>query len=301
MEEYAPRAALYETLPDLLLRLMGPGTNRKSEPLQDTTVWARFSAGVGDYDSSRSTVDAEYDYDRLVGEAGLTVNLGETLRSWASVSYLSGSADVTSPTGGGEIDADGLGLTIGAVWKNTSDYYAFGSFSYQDYDIDFTSDKRGQLKKGVNGEGYAADVETGRRFAVSDRIDLTPRAWLVHNWVSVDDFTDAVNSEVSFPNADRTFAGLGVVVENARVLEGGGTMSLRGSLDYERMLSGSQTTTWVSGEELTTKSMMNSILLGMSGVYRLGTFSFGARLSGGALFGSDDTEYSGSLDLIIGF
>ena len=171
---------------------MGPGTNRNYQPLPDTTVWARFSAGIGDYQSDRSTVGAEYDYDRLYGAVGLNISLSDSLMSWISVNYLSGSADVGSPTGGGDIDADGAGLTIGADWQGASAYYVVGSFSWQNYDIDITSDKRGRLETGVNGDGYAMDVEAGRRFAFSDNMDLMPRAWLVHTRVSIDDFTDAV-------------------------------------------------------------------------------------------------------------
>ena len=84
-------------------------------------------------------------------------------------------------------------------------------------------------------------------------------------------------------------------------LQGGGSVSLRGSLDYERLFNGAQTSVQVSGEQLVTKSMKNTILLGLGSVYRQGSFSFGLNLSGGAMFGSGDAEFSGSLDVIMGF
>ena len=47
MEEYAPRAAIYEALPDFLLRLTGPGPNRKCRSAPDEPVWVRFAGGQG--------------------------------------------------------------------------------------------------------------------------------------------------------------------------------------------------------------------------------------------------------------
>ena len=64
--------------------------------------------------------------------------------------------------------------------------------------------------------------------------------WAVGSRVSADEFTDAVNSRVSFPDADRLMGGVGAVVEAARAWDGG-ALSLRGSVNFERMFDGAAT------------------------------------------------------------
>ena len=64
-EEYAPRAALYEILPDFLLRLTGPGPSRRCGSTPDSSVWTRVAGGQGVYESDRSTTGATYDLERF--------------------------------------------------------------------------------------------------------------------------------------------------------------------------------------------------------------------------------------------
>ena len=63
---------------------------------------------------------------------------------------------------------------------------------------------------GVDGDGYSLGVETGRRIEMGGKTRLTPRAWFTRRSVSVDSFTDAVNARVSFSDAHRFIAGLGL-------------------------------------------------------------------------------------------
>ena len=300
MEEYAPRTALYELLPDFLLRLTGPGPSRRCVSSPDTPVWARVAGGQGSYASDRSTTGATYDLERFEAEGGLSAALGKRAKGWVSVRHVTGSAGVASATGGGAIDVRGLGSSVGGAWRGANDVYAVGCFSYMTYNVDFASNQRGLLKAGVNGQSFTLDLEAGRRFAVGEQWHLTPRVWMVGSRVSVDDFTDAVNTHVSFAHADRVLGGLGVMAETVRPW-GEGEFSLRGSLDYERIVKGATTTTRVSGERLSAAATPNSLLAGVQGVYRRGRFTLGAEVAARQELGSNDREYTSFLNLGISF
>ena len=299
-EEYAPRAALYELLPDFLLRLTGPGPARRCVSTPDSSVWTRVAGGQGVYESDRSTTGATYDLERFEAEGGLSASLGARAKGWVSVRHVQGTAGVASPTGGGEIDVRGLGSSVGGSWRGANDVYAVGCFSYMTYDVDFASTQQGVLKAGVDGHSYTLDLEAGRRFVVGAQWHLTPRVWVVGSRVSVDTFTDAVDARVSLSGADRVLGGLGVLAETARPW-GEGEFSLRGSLDFERMLSGATTTTQVSGEQLSADATDTSLLVGLQGVYRQGRFTVGAEIAARQELGSTDSEYTSFLNLGISF
>ena len=223
IEEYAPRAAIYESLPEVLLRLTGAAgpTGRFVLP-PDSPSWVRLSGGRRAYAPDRSTVGAKHDFDRIEVEAGRNVPFGEEARGWISVRHVRGSADVSSPTGGGEIDVEGIGISLGVHWQSANDYYATGSFSLTDYSIDFSSDTLGRLKSGVDGDGRSMAVEAGRHIAFRDTMQFMPRAWLTQSKGSADRFTDVVDAWVSFPDPDRLVGGFGVTAKTADTGDSGG-------------------------------------------------------------------------------
>ena len=301
---YAPRAALYEALPDLLHRLMGPTRSLLEPPgppdSSGLPVWIRFSGGKVTYQAVSSSVGAEYDFDRRMIEGGLTLPLSKKAYIWGSVRHAIGSADVSAPTGGGEIDVTGTGPSFGFSWKGENKLYLVGAGSVTDYNIDLSSGLRGLLKAGVDADRYSLAGEVGRRFELSNTTSLTPRAWLVRSSISVKGFTDAVNSRVSYPDAHRLIGGVGTAAETVRPW-GGGEFSLQGSVDIGRVLSGAETGALVSGERLVSRSPANGLLLGVDGVYHRNRFSIGGTLSVGTAFGSNTGEYSGSFRLGIHF
>ena len=301
IEEYAPRAAIYESLPEVLLRLTGAAepTGRFVLP-PDSPSWVRLSGGRGAYERDRSTVGAKHDFDRIEVEAGRNVPFGEEARGWISVRHVRGSADVSSPTGGGEIDVEGIGISLGVHWQSVNDYYATGSFSLTDYNIDFSSDTLGRLKSGVDGNGRSMAVEAGRHIAFRDTMQFMPRAWLTQSKGSADRFTDVVDARVSFSDPDRLVGGFGVTAKTADTGDSGG-LSLQGSLDIERIFSGAQTDVHVSGEKLSQRPAKDSVLVALGGTYRRGPFSFGVQVSAREGLGSEGREYSGSLNLGIRF
>ena len=294
-EAYAPRAALYEILPDFLLRVTSPCSLPPDSP-----TWARSSAGSGLYYPERSTMDAEYDFNRIEVDAGRNVSLGEEIKGWISGRYVRGSADVSSPIGGGILDAEEIGASLGARWQNANNYYVAGCFSLSDYSIDISSDTRGRLKSEVGGNGNSLTFEAGRRIAFGKTAHLTPRAWLARSEVSMDKFTDVVDSRVSFSDSERLTGGVGMMAETTRTW-GDSEFSLQGSLGIERIFRGAQTVSHVSGESLRMKSAKDSAILAMSGVYRRGSFSLGAEISAREGSNSDGRDYSGSLNLEIRF
>ena len=296
-EVYAPRAALYEALPGFLLRLNGGGPEGKRLRTPGSPVWARLSGSTGSHAPERSTVGQEYDFERLAVEAGLEVAMGEHFAGSISVRHVSGSAKVSAPTGGGEVEAEGLGVSIGAAWRIAGGYYANGSLSLTDYDVDVSSGDVdvGTLKRDAAARGALLSLEAGRRIEMSERMNLTPRAWATRSEVSIDKFTDSAGARFSHDDAARLTGGVGVVVETARAFEGG-TLSLRGSVDLAQTLDDAETTVDVSGERLESKASKTRLLFGLGGVYRKGRFSVSGEVSMGGL-GSGDTQYAGRVSI----
>ena len=252
---------------------------------------------TGSQEFKRSTVNANYDADRFAVEAGVNIPLFENLDIWASTHHVTGSADVSSPVNGGDIRVTGTGLSVDAYWSSGDDYYATGRLSLTDYDIDLSSNTRGRLKSNGDANGQSVHVEAGRRMTLSENLHWTPRAWLGHTRISVDQFTDAVDSRVSFSNTDRFTGGLGVMAESVRTEYGGGELLLRGSLDFEQKFGDSKTVTLVSGERLSAEPEKSSALLSLSGTWNKGPFKFSAELSARQDFNSGGEDYSGMINV----
>ena len=296
MEEYAPRAALYEVLPDFMLRMQKWEPTRPRLFLPESPVYIRLLGSTGSQEFKRSTVNANYDADRFAVEAGVNIPLFENLDIWASMHHVTGSAEVSSPVNGGDIRVTGTGLSVDAYWSSEDDYYATGRLSLTDYDMDLSSNTIGRLKSNGDANGQSVHVEAGRRMTLNENLHWTPRAWLGHTRISVDKFTDAVDSRVSFSNTDRFTGGLGVMAETVRT-EYGGELLLRGSLDFEQKFGDSKTVTLVSGERLSAEPEKSSALLSLSGTWNKGPFKFSAELSARQDFNSGGEDYSGMINV----
>ena len=293
IEEYAPRAAVYEAFPGFLLRLDARGLSEERLALPDSPVWMRLSSGWGSYEPERASVDAEFDFSRFSVEAGLDVSLDENATGFVSVRIVRGSAEVAAPTGGGEIEAEGLGLSLGVSLSGANDYYTRGRYSLTAYTANLASNERGRLQTGVEARAHTLDFEVGRRMAVGKKMNLTHRVWMIRSHADIDGFSDAVDTRVSSTNVNRFIGGLGVVAETAKERNWrGGALSLRASVDLERTLGGAETSVDVSGENLYSETAKTRLLLGLGGTYRKGRFSMGAEVSARGL-GSGDTQYGG--------
>ena len=296
-EEYAPRAAVYEALPDFLLRLIpgGPIGERMLSP--GSSVWVLLSESRGSHEPDRSTVGTDYDFERFAVEAGLDVPMSEYFTGSISLFHVRGSSQVSSPFGGGDIEAEGHGASVGASVRTEGGYYANGSLSLTDYDVDVSSGdiNVGTLKRSASALGTLLNFEAGRRIEMSERLNLTPRAWMTRSEVSVDAFTDSVGARFSAPAATRFTGGVGVAAGSERAIKGG-ALSLRGSLDLAQDIGDAKTVVYVSGEKLESKSAKTRLILGLGGVYHMGRFSIGGEFSMDGL-GSDDTQYSGRVSI----
>ncbi len=294
---YMPRAAVYEALPGFLLRLDARGLSDKRATSPGSPFWARISGGRGSYEPERSSVGAEYDFSRFAAEAGLDFSLDEGATGSVSVRRIRGSADAKSPAGGGKMEVEGFGATLGfsVDWHDAN--YTRGRWSLATYSADLFSNALGRLDSDVGAHTSSLNLEVGRHIAVKEKMRLTPRVWMARSAVKTEGFTDAVNSHVSAGDSTRFEGGVGVVAETARGWDWrDGALSLRGSLDLAQTLGGGETGMDVSGETLESESPKTRLLLGLGGTYRKDHFSVGAEISAGGLV-SGDSEYSGWVTL----
>ena len=301
-DRYGPRAAVYEVLSGALLHLNGrAGDDNGRVRSPGSPIWVRLKGGAGSYEPDGATVGADYDFSRYAAEVGMDAALTDTLSGSVGARHVSGSADVSALAGGGTIDATGHGLSLGLAWNGTDGVYGTGRVSTTWYGLNLASDVRGTLERGIDAQVQTLDLEAGWRLAVEEGTTLTPRVWLSHSDVSVDDFTDAVDARVSVADLERLTGGFGGVVETDLALNGEEEeLSLYGSLGLERTLGGAGTEVLVSGETLRSKAPDSRLLLGFGGTYRQGDFALsGAAQANGV--DSGNTEYSVRLNLQIAF
>ena len=300
MQDYAPRSALYEALPDMLLRLAHRDAVRAPRSRPERSQWVRVAGRTGSQDFKRSTVGIEYDLDYFEVEAGKHVLLDNGLDAWVALQYLDGTAEVSSPVKGGDIDVQSLGLSLELCRGcDGGDWYASGRLALARYDLDLTSDTRGRLRSGVDATAWGLRLEAGRRLQRWN-MQLTPRIRLEHANVSVDRFTDAVEARVSYPDEDRSAVALGVMVESASSVTES-EPSLWGSLDFEHRLGDAQTAARVSGERLEARPETDSVLLGAGGTWRRGDLTIDAGLSAREELGSGGEEYGATFSLDLQF
>ena len=302
MFPYAPRAAVYEVLPGFMQRLDHRGQAAgKRLHIPDSPAWITFTGGQGSYEPDRSHVGGTYDFNRFNAEVGLDFALSreKNLTVWTSLRHVKGKAQVSAPTGGGEIEAAGYGVSAGVAWDNTAGWYANGSVSLTGYGADLRANEGwgGDLKDGVDATVRTFAVEAGRHFSLADNVSVTPRAWLTHGSVLMGSFEDAVGSQVSLEESSRSVTGLGVVAETGYAWDGGErTLDLRGWVGVEQVLGDAETVVDVSGERLGTEAARTWAVLGLGAVHHWERWSLGVEASASAL-GSDNSDYSASLSL----
>ena len=296
---YAPRAAVYEALPGFMVRLNSRGTAGKRLRSPGSPAWVRVSGSQGSYEPNRASVGAAYDFGRFETELGVEYALSreKNVTGWVSLRNVRGSADVSAPTGGGKIQAAGVGVSFGASWENAAGYYASGRASVTRYDADLRADGRGLLKEDASATVRTLGVEAGRRFSLADDLSLMPQAWMTRSDVSMDGFGDAVGSRISLQESARSIVGLGVVTETAHSWGGGERkLDLRSRLGVERVLGDAETVADVSGQRLGSEAGRTQAVLGLGAAYRWNRSSLGAEVFASG-FGSDESSYTVSLRL----
>ncbi len=309
MEEYAPRAALYEALPGFLLRLTGrgpagAGSRPGSLSFPESPVWVRFSGGGGTSTPDQSSVGVDYDFTRFQAELGVTLSSpapwAERLTGSLAIRHTQGSTTVASPTGGGALDAQGLGVAFGVAYQGVDGAYFNGWGLVTHYDVDVASEARGLLKRDAGVLAHAFGLETGHRVRLTAATHLTPRVWLVRSHLTMDRFTDTVDAQVALQAAEHLAGGVGLIAATQYVWDEEQSLSLRGSLDVEQAFNDRETVVDVSGESLMSDSKNTRVLLGLGGSYHWGHFSLNSEVSVGGL-DSGDQEIFGQLTLGVQF
>ena len=294
-EVHAPRAAVHEALPGFLHRLdpHEPADTRITTP--GSPAWVRLSGRRESHAPERASVGAEFAFRHVAAEAGLDLPLGEHATAFVSARRLRGSADVTAPTGGGEIVTHGTGVAVGVAVDVPDAPYVRGRFSRATYTSDLSSDTAGPLAADIDARVRSLDIEAGRHFALNDEVRLTPRAWLARTTLEVDGFTDSRGSRVLVHDVARLTGGAGVVAESARAGRSeGAALSFRASLDVARTLRGRTTSVDVSGEALESELPATRLLLGLGGMFRTDRLFVGANVRVGGL-ASGSAEYGGEV------
>lgn len=297
---YAPRAAVYEALPGLLLRLQGPVRAGARLTTPGSPAWVRVDGGVGRYKAVEASAGASYDYRRVAVEAGVDVAMGPRFTGTLALRHVRGEGDVKSPSGGGEIAARGLGGALGLAWQSPRGHYFQGRFSAMSHHVDLASETRGMLAEDAGAWGHSLELETGRPFTVGERVTLAPRLWVTRSAVSFD-VTDTLRLRVKTKDSDRLAAGAGVAAATGRVWANGTReLAVRGALDLSQILQGG-TVLEVSGRDrLESVSDETRLLLSVRGLYRWDRLSVSIDGAVGGL-GSRDREYAGLVSLGVRF
>ncbi len=304
VREYHDRARVYEALPSVLLEMSAPGGRqaRLSATRDGGGAWARVLASDGEREAETSTTamdtaghDLSWDFERWGVETGLVVPTdlpGVTLG--VSAHYRDGEADVAR---GGKIEVSGVGVGASATWRGEDGWYADGELSYTRFeDVDLSSETRGMVASGLDGEGHAIGVEVGRRMEM-DGFALVPRGGLTWTWVDIDGFADVSgitgSGRVSFRSEDSARARIGALLENGQTYA---------SLDVEHEFSESREA-MASGARLRSEVESTWARLGVGGVMVLDEKGE-STLSGDAHYAAsdgDNHDYGASVLLKIRF
>ena len=257
---YAQRTTLYESLPELLLRLdAGAPVQHPKE-----AVWAQLEYGAGRGEARRSQTGTSYDFDRIEARVG-------TSRAWGDyggsvwLRRVQSEVRVDSSEGSGELELHGVGAGVAAHWHRVDGLEVSGELARTDFDVDADSARHGRLARDVGAELWQARLAAGFRLEPAHGLRLTPRAWAWHAEADLNDFTDAVGARVRYADESRTAAGLGLRAELAQ-----SESLLYGSLDLERVLGGEATVVEVSGQGLASESEKTRVWVGVGGRLRQG-------------------------------
>ncbi len=304
VREYHDRARVYEALPSVLLEMSAPvGRQARLSATRDGGgAWARVLASDGEREAETSTTamdtaghDLSWDFERWGVETGFVVPTDAPgLMLGVSAHYRDGEADVER---GGKIEVSGVGVGASATWRGEDGWYADGELSYTRFeDVDLSSEARGMVASGLDGEGHAIGVEVGRRLEM-DGFALVPRGGLTWTWVDVDGFDDvsgvAGSGRASFRSEDSFKARIGVLLENGQTYA---------SLDVEHELSEDRAV-MASGARLRSEVESTWARVGVGGVMILDEKGE-STLSGDAHYAAsdgDNHDYGASVLLRVRF
>ena len=302
-DPYAPRAAIYESLPGFLLELNSRTTDQQQSRGPETPGWFQFGGSMGTYQAERSQVGSNFGYHSFEADVGVEFPFfgSENISGWLSFRQKSGSADVKSPIGGGRIKAGGQGLMFGSNWESDAGYQVKAEASYTRYSLDLVSSRRGLLKEDIGASVLAVGLEAGRRIPISDNRVLMPLAWFDHSEVSMDGFEDSVGSQVSSNKSKRSILGIGVVRETTHLFDNtDGKLDLRIHAGIESVLGDIKSITTISGENLFTAPAPTKGVLKIGAKYNSKKLVVNGQISASGL-GTKERGYHGNLQFEMNF
>ena len=285
----APRAGVYEVMPDMLLRLTDGGEGRRLRAA-DSPLWLRVSGGQDRYVPARSDFGGKYRLNRYDLEVGVELPLTEGLSGDLGVHYRLGAGRVRSDAGDGKIDVTGYGVSIGATWRQARLWSRLRA-GFSRYDVDASTGRRGTLVKGARASGLSFRLEGGYRHEVDTSLVLTPLVWGAHSRAGMPAVTDRLSSRIKIRDGTRTAIGSGIrAVWHLDVLDG---LRLDGLAGIEHLLDG-KTTVGIGVAQARSTAVGQRGILGLGAAVRLGGIDISARLHGNV--GSrGNAGYSGTL------
>lgn len=226
-ENYAQHLLGLTTLPTLRQRV---GERVWNDPVHNTAqgwlepkeratgVWGRVVSSHRKLEPHKSTSGSQYEQTVQSLQGGVDAVLWERaegqLVGGVMAHYLSGHSDVSSRFGKGRIDTKGLGLGGTLTWYAHNGFYTDAQLQTTWYESDLKS-KTAQrmLEKDNRAFAYAASLESGQKFALTESLSVTPQAQLVYANVSLDAFHDAFGAEVKYPQGESLRGRVGVSLD----------------------------------------------------------------------------------------
>ena len=180
-------------------------------------VWTRVQGGDHTIKPESSTTGTNYDMSDWKSEVGLDATLADVgsgkLVGSASLHYDHYNSDVSSAYGDGRINTRAYGVGAALTWYANNGLYVDGQLRWMHLDSDLHSNTLGMAENDNKAAGYAAGVEVGQRFRLSDAWSIVPQAQVTWGNVSFDGFNDAFGARVSQQAGSAAAARAGTAID----------------------------------------------------------------------------------------
>ncbi|WP_052949531.1 autotransporter-associated beta strand repeat-containing protein [Dyella japonica] len=180
-------------------------------------VWTRVQGGDHTIKPESSTTGTNYDISDWKSEVGLDATLADNgsgkLVGSASLHYDHYNSDVSSAYGDGRINTRAYGVGAALTWYANNGLYVDGQLRWMHLDSDLHSNTLGMAENDNKAAGYAAGVEVGQRFHLSDAWSIVPQAQVTWGKVSFDGFNDAFGARVSQQAGSAAAARAGTAID----------------------------------------------------------------------------------------
>ncbi len=213
-------SAGFLTLPSLLLNATSrlPLLSQKREG-----AYASLNTRSGSTDAS----GIAYRYRNIDLTVGYAKEVSPEMLIGASVQHLPVKATLPA---GETLKGKGLGLAL-ALNYSRSDFYLEGQLAFTRFKSNYHRGNAG-AESGIKATQVHTELETGCRYDINERWELTPR--FNYRYVKVKTKSFAGNNSVTFPNVSESALGFGATAATALKTEVDGDMKAYASLDIEQ-------------------------------------------------------------------